>query len=94
MKTRLPALLVVVLCLAPAAGRTEVLGSITEGQRLPSRLDAFLAGAAVNDAAVHEAFWAEELVYTSSSGTRFGKTQLMSGVHEGGPVSEEDVDAR
>lgn len=43
-------------------------------------LDAFLRGASVNDAAVHDRFWAEDLVYTSSSGARFGKAEIMAGL--------------
>ena len=62
-------------------------------ERLRAQLDGFLAGATVNDAAVHDAFWAEELVYTSSRGTRFGKASLMAGVRESGPVAPEDVEA-
>ena len=27
----------------------------------------------------HQAFWADELVYTSSNGTRFGKAEIMAG---------------
>jgi hypothetical protein len=49
---------------------------------LQERLDWFLAGATANDAEVHEAFWADALVYTSSSGTRFGKAELMQGVRQ------------
>lgn len=41
-------------------------------------LEAFLAGASTNDAAVHERFWAEDLIYTSSDGKRFGKAEIMA----------------
>ncbi len=41
---------------------------------------AFLAGASSNDASVHDRFWAEDLVYTSSSGARFGKAEIMDGL--------------
>lgn len=43
-------------------------------------LNEFLAGAGRNDAAVHDRFWAEDLIYTRSAGTRIGKTELMKGV--------------
>ena len=49
---------------------------------LHSLLDNFLAGATINDAAVHERFWADDLVYTSSAGARFGKAEIMSGLEE------------
>ncbi|MUP44448.1 nuclear transport factor 2 family protein [Gramella sp. BOM4] len=43
-------------------------------------LEDFLEGAGKNDAKMHDRFWAEDLIYTSSSGERFGKKQLMEGV--------------
>lgn len=55
-------------------------------------LERFLYGASVNDAAIHDSFWAEDLVYTSSSGHRFGKPDLMEGVHESGEIEEADVE--
>jgi ketosteroid isomerase-like protein len=38
----------------------------------------FLAGASRNDAAAHQRFWADELVYTGSSGRRIGKADILS----------------
>ena len=38
----------------------------------------------------HEEFWADDLVYTSSGGTRFGKADILSGFEE--PVKEEDAE--
>lgn len=64
-------------------------------------LDAFLEGASTNDAQMHDRFWAESLVYTSSSGSRFGKSEIMDGLtqpetsEEAGPVyTAEDVNIR
>lgn len=37
----------------------------------------FMAGASVNDAAIHDRFWADDLIYTSSNGRRFGKREIM-----------------
>jgi len=48
-------------------------------------LDEFLANAGVESA--HERFWADDLVYTSSRGTRTTKAEIMAsfeGVEEGG----------
>ncbi len=39
-------------------------------------LDEFLAG---QTQALHDQFWADDLVYTSSNGTRFGKAEIMAG---------------
>lgn len=57
-------------------------------QELQELLDEFLAGASTDDAAMHDRFWAEDLVYTSSSGERFGKAQIMDGLGDAAP--EED----
>ena len=46
---------------------------------LTAKLHAFMAGASVNDAAIHDAFWADDLIYTSSTGRRFGKKEIMDG---------------
>ncbi len=48
-----------------------------EERRLLVLLDEFLAGASINDAAMHDRFWAPELIYTSSSGARYGKAEIM-----------------
>src|SRR5690349_9852175 len=44
---------------------------------LTQLLKDFLAGASHNDAAMHDRFWAEDLIYTSSSGRRMGKADIM-----------------
>ena len=43
-------------------------------------LNEFLAGASRNDAAVHDRFWAEDVIYTGSAGKRRGKTDIMRDV--------------
>ena len=70
-----------------------------EKAALRDLLDYFLAHAAVP--AAHERFWGEELVYTSSTGARFGKADILSGMEDEpadadtGPVySAADVDIR
>lgn len=44
---------------------------------LTGMLHDFLANS--DKAAVHERFWADDLVYSSSAGLRFGKADIMSG---------------
>jgi ketosteroid isomerase-like protein len=46
-------------------------------------LNEFLAGVSRNDAAVHERFWADDLVYTRSAGTRMGKKEILEGARKG-----------
>ena len=58
-------------------------------------LNDFLAG--VSQAETHDRFWAEDLIYTSSAGTRTSKAEIMAGFgeeidDESGPAySAEDV---
>jgi hypothetical protein len=44
---------------------------------LTALLHYFLANSATEE--THDKFWADELVYTSSNGTRFGKADIMAG---------------
>ncbi|WP_445362327.1 nuclear transport factor 2 family protein [Microbulbifer sp. ANSA003] len=37
-------------------------------------------GKAATDSQAHQRFWAEDLVYTSSGGKRFGKSEIMQGM--------------
>ena len=43
-------------------------------------LKEFLDGASRNDAAMHDRFWADDLIYTGSSGRRVGKADIMRDV--------------
>jgi ketosteroid isomerase-like protein len=51
-----------------------------EATDLTKLLNEFLAGASRNDAAVHDRFWAEDVIYTGSGGKRRGKTDIMRDV--------------
>lgn len=53
------------------------LVSATEADDLAQLLDDFLAG--VTQAETHDRFWADDLIYTSSRGTRSTKSDIMSG---------------
>ncbi|MFN2406917.1 MAG: nuclear transport factor 2 family protein [Pyrinomonadaceae bacterium] len=44
---------------------------------LTKLLNDFLAGASRNDPAMHERFWAEDLIYTRSAGRRVSKADIM-----------------
>jgi ketosteroid isomerase-like protein len=57
-----------------------------EAAKIEALLAAFLAGASRNDAAVHDRFWAESLVYTRSTGRRIGKTEIMKEVRAAPPA--------
>jgi ketosteroid isomerase-like protein len=47
---------------------------------LTKLLNDFLAGASRNDAAMHDRFWAEDVIYTGSAGRRRGKAEIMKDV--------------
>jgi len=47
---------------------------------LTKLLNDFLAGASRSDAAIHERFWADDLIYTRSAGRRVNKAEVMHDV--------------
>jgi hypothetical protein len=51
--------------------------SAPDAAELTKLLNDFLAGASRNDPAVHERFWADDLIYTASSGRRIGKADIL-----------------
>ena len=51
--------------------------SAPDAAELTRLLNDFLAGASRNDLAAHERFWAEDLIYTGSSGRRIGKADIL-----------------
>ncbi len=64
---------------------TSQTAAASDVDELTTMLQDFLANS--DKAAAHERFWAEELVYSSSAGLRYGKAEIMSGF-EG--ASEEE----
>ncbi len=80
------------LLMLPAASNASDTDDLT------TMLHEFLAGASVE--AVHDRFWAEDLIYTSSRGTRTNKAEILQGLssadggntEESGPVyTAEDI---
>lgn len=47
---------------------------------LENLLNEFLEGASNNNAEIHDRFWAEDLIYTSSNGERVTKDDIMKGL--------------
>lgn len=95
---RLKTALLIVIFLLSGVAKAEEGAELSEIRQL---LGDFLRGASTNDAQMHDRFWAESLVYTSSSGMRFGKPQIMDGLEASGANEEdapvytaEDVDIR
>lgn len=76
---RLAALVLVLV--SPVAGASDA-------DDLEALVNDFLAN--VDDAATHDRFWAEDLIYSSSTGSRFGKAEIMQGFESAGSdVSDE-----
>ncbi len=48
-----------------------------DAAELTKLLNEFLAGASRNDPAMHDRFWAEDLIYTRSAGRRISKADIM-----------------
>lgn len=67
-------------------------------QEVTDTVNHFLA--TVSAKATHQAFWAEDLIYTSSSGERFGKSKIVDGMKDGAvqegvsPYSADDLTVR
>ncbi|MBK8302742.1 MAG: nuclear transport factor 2 family protein [Chloracidobacterium sp.] len=51
-----------------------------DAAELTRLLNEFLAGAGKNDAAAHDRFWADDLIYTRSAGVRTNKEEIMKGL--------------
>ncbi|HJT26820.1 MAG TPA: nuclear transport factor 2 family protein [Pyrinomonadaceae bacterium] len=51
-----------------------------DAAELTKLLNDFLAGASRGDVAVHERFWADDLIYTRSAGRRVNKAEVMQDV--------------
>ena len=70
---------------------TLTLPSPTQAETAPDAVELtkllqdFLVGAGLNDAAAHDRFWADDLIYTASSGKRIGKADIMRDVRAEGP---------
>ncbi|HKO63359.1 MAG TPA: nuclear transport factor 2 family protein [Pyrinomonadaceae bacterium] len=70
-----------------------------DAAELTKLLNDFLAGAGRNDAAIHDRFWAEDLIYTGAAGRRVTKADIMKDVRSAPPstpgqtisYSSEDV---
>ena len=70
----------IVPILAVALAGVGQAAPATDEVELTRLLREFLAGASRNDAAVHERFWADELIYTGSAGRRRGKAEVLADV--------------
>lgn len=80
-------LFVLALLLFPAFASAQTAPDAAELTRL---LNQFLDGAGRNDAAMHERFWADDLIYTRGVGQRIDKAELMKGVRSAPAAKPDD----
>ncbi|MBI5171213.1 MAG: nuclear transport factor 2 family protein [Candidatus Eisenbacteria bacterium] len=78
----------VLLTMALAA--TTAAAPAPDAAALTALLTEFLDGAGRNDAAVHERFWADDLIYTGSGGRRVGKADILKDVREAPAPKPDD----
>lgn len=64
--------------------------SAPDSAELTKMVNEFLVGAGKNDAAVHDRFWADDLIYTRGSGQRVGKAEIMKSVRSAPPAKPDD----
>lgn len=62
-----------------------------DGAELTKLLKDFLAGASKNDAAMHDRFWADDVIYTGSSGKRRDKAEIMKDVRAESPEKSKEA---
>jgi hypothetical protein len=67
----------------------EAPAAAPEATELTKLLNEFLAGASRNDVAMHDRFWADDLIYTGSSGRRIGKADIMRDVQQEAAAAEK-----
>lgn len=81
------ALLLVLGCSVAQAAQADA----PDAEELTRMLNTFLAGASVNDLDAHRRFWADDLIYTSSTGERFGKADIVDrNAPEDAPATDEE----
>ena len=68
---------------------TALAQTAPDAAELTKLLNDFLAGASRNDPAVHDRFWADDLIYTRSAGRRVNKAEIMHDVRNA-PAAETD----
>ena len=77
----------ILLFLSAGAG---VAQTAPDSAELTKLLNDFLAGASRNDPAVHERFWADDLIYTRSAGRRVTKPDIMRDVRSAPAPKPDD----
>ena len=83
-------LLLLITALVVGASSAVAQTAAPDAAELTKLLRDFLAGASRDDAAMHDRFWAEDVIYTGSGGRRRGKSEIMQDVRTAEKESKPD----
>jgi ketosteroid isomerase-like protein len=72
--------IVTLITVCGAFAQTAPAQTAPDAAELTRLLNEFLAGASRGDAAIHERFWADDLIYTRSAGRRVNKAEVLRDV--------------
>jgi hypothetical protein len=82
--------LIVTCAIVFLSGIAALAQTPPDGAVLTKMLDDFLAGASKNDPAAHERFWADDLIYTRSTGVRTNKEEILKGLRSAPAPKQDD----
>jgi len=85
MSRRLTLLILALMLGSPVHAQADTTAAAAE--ELTRLLKEFLDGASRNDVAAHDRFWADDLIYTRSSGARVGKAEILENARAGPTVT-------
>jgi ketosteroid isomerase-like protein len=85
MSRRLMPLILALMLGSPVHAQADTTAAAAE--ELTQLLKEFLDGASRNDVAAHDRFWADDLIYTRSSGARVGKAEILENARAGPTVT-------
>lgn len=80
LRSKMCAVVALTIALSGISNSQTNNSSAPDAPALTAMLNEFLAGASRNDPAAHERFWADDVIYTGSSGKRRNKTEIMHDV--------------
>jgi ketosteroid isomerase-like protein len=90
MRRIIPLVFLFLFSVVNGAAAAQTQPSAPDAAVLTGLLNEFLAGASRNDAAIHDRFWADDLIYTSSAGKRIGKADILRDVRSAAAPKPDD----
>jgi len=86
---RLVFILLVISVMACTPQADNSVSVEAEKETLILLLESFLYGASINDFDTHAIFWADDLIYTGSAGTRTNKQNILDGIRNASPNPDD-----